>query len=146
MDSANGAVSTSAQGELDRLLATALSQARQRLAAASDFDPFAIVTSTDARILAVDWDTTPLGKHPEVEQILDAAVAQFRHLRDSSTCTALIVNTRLSREHTDAVEVRLEHREGACMVAFLPYKRAKFGPKIEFGELKVFARSPEVWV
>jgi hypothetical protein len=146
MDWAHGGISATAQGELDRLLATALSQARQRLTLASDFEPFAIVTATDARVLAVDWDTAPLGKHPEIEQILDAAVLQFRSLRDEIHSTALIVNTRLSREHTDAIEVRLEHHEGTCAVAFLPYKRAKFGPKIEFGELSLFTRSPEVWV
>ena len=108
MDWAHGGISASAQRELDQLLATAVSQARLRLTAASDFEPFAIVTDADARILAVDWDTAPLGKHPEVEQILDAALTQLRHLRETAHCTALVVNTRLSRERTDAIEVRLD--------------------------------------
>lgn len=135
----------STQPELDRLLDSALALARQRLAAASDFEPFAIFADSNSRVMAMDWDTAPLGKHPEIQQILGAAVVALRHVRDDARCTALIVNTHLSKEKTDALEVRLEHCQGTSVVVFLPYKRAKFGNHVDFGDMKVYNGKQTVW-
>ncbi len=144
--SGHAGIGPSAQVELDRLLSTALSLARQHLSESSDFEPFAIVIDREARILAVDWDTSPLGKHPEVEQIIEAAVAQLRHIRASARATALVINTRVARDRTDAVEVRMEHAEGKALLVLLPYKRAKFGSLVEYGSFTAYAGKPEIWV
>lgn len=136
----------SGQHDLDRLLDSALALAKQRLAEASDFEPFAIVSDASSRVLAVDWDTSPLGIHPEPEQLVLAAIKALRNFRDQARCTALVVNTHLSKEKTDALEVRLEHEFGRSIVVFLPYKRAKFGNRVEYGELKAYSAKPNVWV
>lgn len=134
-----------AQTDLDRLLDSGLALARAQLAKASEFDPFALVVDTEGRLLATEWDTSALGKHPEVDEVLAAALVQLRQLGETCRATALVINTRLARERTDAVEVRLEHRDGAALVVLLRYKRATFGPQVDFGELSAFAGEREVW-
>ncbi|MDF1478549.1 hypothetical protein PYV02_05560 [Leifsonia sp. H3M29-4] len=145
MHSWRDALSAAAQADIDRLLDSGLRLAQQHLVAASEFDPFAIIVAVDGRLLAVDLDTSELGKHPEAEAISLAARAQLRHLAPSARCTALVTNTRLSRERTDAIEVRLEHREGVALIVLLPYKRPKFGGTTQYGEAAAYPGVREVW-
>lgn len=134
-----------AQADLDRLLDSGMALARAQLAKASEFEPFALVVDAEGRLLAAEWDTGALGRHPEVDEVLAAALVQLRELGATCRATALVVNARLARERTDVVEVRLEHRDGAALVVLLPYKRAKFGPRVDYGELSAFTVTPEVW-
>jgi len=145
MSSWRDSVSERAQAELDTVLDSALRLAQNQLAKAHEFDPFAIIGHDDGRTLEVAIDKTQLGKHPETAEITAALVSQLRMLARQSRCTALTVNTRLNKEKTDAVEIRLEHREGAALVVLLPYKRAKFGSHVEYSPLKAFAGTHEVW-
>lgn len=134
-----------AQAELDALLESAVRVAKGHLAAASEFTPFAIVTDTEGRVLAVDLDFSALGKHPEVDQVVMASLARLRLLAPQIRCSARVANTHLPKEHTDAVEVRLEHRDGAALLVLLPYKRAKFGSVVDYGQLRAFSSAAEVW-
>ena len=145
MQSWRDALDAAAQADLDRLLDSAIQIAKQNLAGASEFEPFALITAIDDRLLAVDLDTSELGKHPDSATLMAATMAQLKHLAKSARCTALAANTRLSREKTDAVEVRLEHREGAALLVLLPYRRPKFGGTVEYGELRVFTGERKVW-
>lgn len=145
MHSWRDTLSAASQADVDRLLDTGIRLAQQHLVAASEFDPFAIIIATDDRVLAVDLDTGELGKHPEVEAISRAARAQLRHLAPSARCTVLVANTRLNRERTDAIEVRLEHRDGVAILVLLPYKRPRFGGTTQYGEATAYAGVREVW-
>lgn len=127
------------------MLVTAIRLAKQHLADSSEFTPFALVTDVGGRLLAADVDLARLGKHPESDAIADATTAQLRALAPTVRATALTVNTRLSERKTDAVEVRLEHREGAGLLVFLPYKRPRFGGGIDFSELMLFPATPQIW-
>lgn len=133
------------QADLDRLLDSGLRLAQSKLVATSEFEPFPLMLATDDRLLAVDLDTSELGKHPEAEAIRSAAVAQLRHLAASARCTAVVSNTRLSKERTDAIEVRLEHRAGTALLVLLPYKRPRFGGQTEWGQLSAYPAKPLVW-
>jgi hypothetical protein len=145
MHSWRDGLSDGAQADLDRVLDTSLGLARRKLTESSEFDPFALVTDAEGRLLAVDLDTSALGKHPDSLAIARATTAQLKTLTVSARCTALTLNTRLSQERTDAVEVRLDHREGASLIVLLPYKRPKFGGRLEFGELRAFPGPRDVW-
>jgi len=138
-------LSSADQADMDRLLDTALGIARSALAGSSEFDPFAILIDLAGKTLQMELDLAGLGKHPETEQILSATQSQLRALSDTSRCTALIVNTRLAKERTDAIEVRLEHKANAALLVLLPYKRPKFGGVIEYGALTAFAAQPNVF-
>ena len=145
MHSWRDGLSAATQAELDRLLDAALRLAQERLTNASEFDPFAILIAIDGRLLAVDLETSELGKHPEAEAISLAARAQLRTLAPTAHCTALVTNTRISRDRTDAIEVRLEHRDGVALIVLLPYKRPRFGGTTDYGQLAAYPGTREVW-
>lgn len=138
-------VSANAQAELDRLLDSALRVAQGKLAQASEFEPVAILMDVDARILEMSLDTSALGKHPDATTLIDSALVNLRQVKKSARCTALIINTHLTKEKTDAVEVRLEHQEGAAPVVLLRYKRATFGNKVDYGQLSAFTGTRYIW-
>lgn len=112
---------------------------------AAEFEPVAILMDVDGRILEMALDTSTLGKHPDSATLALSAMANLRQVKKSARCTALIVNTRLNKEKTDAVEVRLEHQEGASLVVLLRYKRATFGNRVDYGELSAFSSKAYVW-
>lgn len=139
------ALGDTARSDLDGLLAAALRTAQQHLAQAAEFEPFVLVVSTDGRMLAAEVDRSQLDNHPEAEEVARTATAQLVGLADSVRATALTLNTRLSKERSDAVEVRLEHRDGVSLLVLQPYKRPKFGGRIEYGELRTYRGAHEVW-
>ena len=145
MPSPRVVLSASAQSDVDSTLDAAIRVAQQHLAESSEFDPFALVTDLDGRLLAADVDLSSLGKHPESDRIADATVNQLHSIATTIRCAALTVNTRLSEMKTDAVEVRIEHREGAALLVFLPYKRPRFGGGIDFGDLRAYPAAPNIW-
>jgi hypothetical protein len=145
MSSSRVVVSATAQSDVDRMLATAISTARQHLSESSEFQPFAIVTDRGGRLLAAEVDLAGLGKHPDSERIADATTAQLRLIAPTIRCTALTVNTRLSESRTDAVEVRIEHLEGVALLVLLPYRRPRFGGGVDFGELAAYPATPVIW-
>ena len=138
-------MSPDAQAEMDRLLDSALRVAQSNLAQAAEFEPFAIVLDPGGRVLEVGLDVSGLGKHPESDALISNATRHLRQAKDAAHCTALVINTRLSKERTDAVEIRLEHKERAALVVLLRYKRASFGNKVEYGDLSAFSGAHEVW-
>ncbi|TAL42254.1 MAG: hypothetical protein EPN91_08935 [Salinibacterium sp.] len=137
-------VSDAAQADLDRILDAGLEVARKELDKSSEFDPFALFTDGDGGLLSVKQDMGAFGKHPDSVAIINDANAKLKKVSVSARCTALVVNTRLSAEKTDAIEVHLEHREGTALLVLLPYKRKLTG-KVDFGDLKAFICMPEVW-
>lgn len=140
-----GALGDAARSHLDGLLAAALRTAKGHLAEAASFEPFVLVVSADGRMLAAEIDRSQLEKHPESEEVAAAATAQLVGLAASVRATALTLNTRLSKERSDAIEVRLEHRDGVSLLVLQQYKRPKFGGRIEYGELRTFRGAHEVW-
>ena len=132
-------VSEAAAADIDRLIDAGIAEARKHLVHGSEFDPIALVIDSDGRILAVTQDLAALGRHPGTDAIVTATIAQLRQLGGAVRCTAIIVNTRLAKEKSDAVEISVEHREGAAIVALLPYKSARIGQHTEYGTLKAFA-------
>ena len=142
---ASEALGEAAQSDLDALLAAALRIAQGHLAQAAEFDPFVLVTALDGRLLAAEIDRSQLEPHPESAELVEAATAQLPGLTASVRATALALNARLAKERSDAIEVRLDHSDGTSLVVLLPYKRPKFGGRIEYGDAKSFRGEHEVW-
>ncbi len=132
------------QAQLDRILDLALTQAQARLRQAHEFDPFALILNADERVMQVAYDREGR-KGADVEVIVASLGAQLRGVAGDAHATAVVINSHLSREKTDAVEIRLEHKLGTALLVLLRYKRAKFGPNIEFGEFSAFPGTAQVW-
>ena len=139
------AVDDAARADLDTLLAASLRLAQEKLAEASEFEPFALVIDLEGRLLAVDLDTSALGNHPETDELVDAIEAQLVHLAASTRCISLTLLARIAQPRSDAIEVRLEHHEGGAVLALQPYKRPRFGGRIEYGEIRAFPGQRAVW-
>lgn len=138
-------MSAAAQADLDSLLDSSLSVAQRNLERASEFLPFAIFTSTDGKFILVEFDRESKGKAPDVDAVLSNLVTQLRTVEAEARCTAVVLNSRLDKDRADAIEVRLEHRDGGSLVVLLPYKRPLFGGKTEFGKLHGYAGKRLVW-
>ncbi|MFM9876743.1 MAG: hypothetical protein ACKVOG_02685 [Rhodoglobus sp.] len=145
MNSWRDDVSAGAQAQLDSLLDSALSLAQRHLGKASEFDPFAVFLSEDGRYIHVAYEAPHKGKPPTVETILVNLLEQLRTIERDAVCTAIVLNSRLEKERSDAIEVRLEHKAGGSLVVLLPYKRALFGGNTEYGQLKGFSGKRLVW-
>ena len=139
------ALGDDARSDLDALLAAALRVAQQELAQAETFEPFVLVTGRDGRMLSAEIDRSELDRHPESEEIARAATGQLAGLASSVRATALTLNARLSRERSDAIEVRLDHADGVSLLVLQQYKRPKFGGRIEYGDAKTFRGAHGVW-
>jgi hypothetical protein len=139
------ALGDEARAELDALLTAALRIAQQELDHAAAFDPFVLVTGADGRMLSAEIDRSQLGRHPESEELEQAATAQLAGLAASVRATALTLTTRLAKERSDAIEVRLDHRDGASFVVLLPFTRPKFGGRTEYGDTMTYRGAREVW-
>lgn len=95
-------------------------------------------------MLQAGRDDSTSGKHPDVDVVIAAVVEQMRHALRGAHATAIVLNSRLSKERTDAIEVRLEHREGVALLVLLPYKRPMFGA-VEYSPARIFAGTKELW-
>lgn len=138
-------MSAAAQAELDSLLETALRLARGHLDKASEFTPFAVFLSDEGKYILVEYDTASKAKAPTVETILVNLLEQLRTMGRQARCTAIALNTRLEKERTDALEFRLEHRDGGSVVVLLPYKRALFGGSTEYAAPHAYTGKRLVW-
>ncbi|MBU1586342.1 MAG: hypothetical protein KKH51_00150 [Actinobacteria bacterium] len=133
------------RADLDALLAAALRIAQREIEQVAAFDPFVLVVGSDGRMLSAEIDRSQLGRHPESEELAQAATEQLAGLAASVRATALTVTTRLAKERSDAIEVRLDHRAGTSLVVIMPFKRPKFGGRIEYGDTTSFRGAHEVW-
>ncbi len=133
------------RADLDALLAAALRLAQREIEQVAAFDPFVLVVGSDGRMLSAEIDTSQLGRYPESEELAQAATEQLAGLAASVRATALTVTTRLAKERSDAIEVRLDHRAGTSLVVIMPFKRPKFGGRIEYGDTTSFRGAHEVW-
>lgn len=133
------------RADLDALLAAALRIAQREIEQVAAFDPFVLVVGSDGRMLSAEIDRSQLPRHPESEELAQAATEQLAGLAASVRATALTVTTRLAKERSDAIEVRLDHRGGTSLVVIMPFKRPKFGGRIEYGDTSSFRGAHEVW-
>ena len=110
------------QDDLDGLLNAALPFAQQMLGESGEFFPFGVVLSSggDIRMIAAD---TGHDDKPRSTDVLATRVRGVRVDREALRAVALVSDVRT--DDTDAVQVELEHREGAAMAVLLPYKRKR---------------------
>ena len=146
MQSWRDALNADDQAEVDRILDSALNAARAALGLSSEFITFALVTDESGRLLELTADEEFRKQHPDAEALLKQTVTQLRQMAAIARCSAIISNTRITAQRTDAIELRIEHRAGAALMVLLPYTRARFTGNLDFGDLQLFAHTAEVWV
>lgn len=146
MQSWRDALNADEQADVDRILDSALHVARTNLGHASEFMTFALMTDGSGRVLEMTADDALRKKHLDASALIKQTVTQLRQMANISRCSAIVSNTRISAQKSDAIEVRIEHRAGAALMVLLPYTRARFTGALTFGDLRLYPHTPEVWV
>jgi len=146
MQSWRDALNADEQADVDRILDSALHVARTNLGHASEFMTFALMTDGSGRVLEMTADDALRKKHLDSSALMQQTVTQLRQMANISRCSAIVSNTRISAQKSDAIEVRIEHRAGAALMVLLPYTRARFTGALTFGDLRLYSHTAEVWV
>jgi hypothetical protein len=126
---------------MDAMLDAALPFAQQMLAKHGEFAPYAVSMSTAGKIGMV-------AAKAETEQPVtaDVLVLLYEGLRGQSTdirAAGVACDVKLRPTGEDAIQVQIEHREGAVLAVVLPYK--KQGGKITYGNLAAIPAEPRIW-
>jgi hypothetical protein len=131
------------QDDLDGIAGTAIAAAQHFLNKNGEFFPFGVALSSDGetRMLAAD---PGLGEHPESQAVIDSLYAGVIGDRDALRVAAVVADVRV--DGSDAIRVRLEHRDGGpAMEILVRYAKKRFRGGIEYGATSASGTERRVW-
>lgn len=145
MTSWRDGVSEQARADLDGLMSVALGFAQQQLAKHGEFFPYAAAVRTDGQAEMIAAPPDPSNDRPASAAVIAACVAQLTARRNQIRAAAVVADVKAHDLGTDAIEVALEHAEGASLRVLLPYSKRRFGRGIEYGQLRAISGTRRVW-
>ena len=110
------------QDDFDRLAEATIGAARNFLDQNGDFIPFPMVVKADGELALIGLEQPVTPTIPVASEVLDGIVTLFRDRRDSIRALAIGLDVQVPAEATDAIEVRLEHRDGIAITLLVPYQ------------------------
>lgn len=110
------------QDDFDRLAEVTIAAARNFLDEAGDFIPFPMVIKADGELALIGLEQPVTPTVPDVIEVMKGIVDLFRDRRGSIRALAVGSDVQVPSEATDAIEVRLEHREGLAITLLVPYQ------------------------
>ena len=134
--------------DLDELLNVVLPFAQRMLGESGEFYPFGAVLTMDGKSRMISGFAD--ADHPPSDRVIDLLVSQVREgaQRKEFRATALCSDVRIrhpdSGEETDAIEVRLEDRDGDALDVFVPYQEEESDCYV-YGELLAMHAIPRVF-
>jgi hypothetical protein len=136
--------SPQAQVDLDQLVSAALGMAQQLLGANHEFFPFAAAITTGGAVEFVAGRGPDDGDdQPAADVLLASCESILRLRRDQLRAAGLTADVRTA--DGEAIQVDVEHVEGAALRVLLPYTRHRLGRVKEYGELSASMGVPRVW-
>ncbi|MUM17972.1 hypothetical protein FZI91_17835 [Mycobacterium sp. CBMA271] len=126
-----------AQDALDTLFSTAIDMAVLNLQKADSFIPFAVTVNAQQEHSLLS------GAGEDAKQTIVTLERELASQKDELAAYALAYDTRVAALSSDAIEVRLQHREGAAMTVQIPY--TKRGNTIEVGDLIAQTATRTIW-
>jgi hypothetical protein len=109
------------QDDFDRLAEVTLAAARSFLDLEGAFIPFPMAIKTDGVLATIGLDQPVTPTPPDVVEVMDGLVGLFRERRGSIRALAIGADVLIPGEMMDAIEVRLEHRDGPAIRILVPY-------------------------
>lgn len=131
------------QGDLDGLAGAAIDAAQHFLHRTGEFYPFGMVLSSDgeARMLGAD---PGLGEHPESQVVIDSLYVGILADREALRAVAVAADVRV--DGSDAIRVRLEHRDGGpALEILIRYTKRRFRKRMEYRQMTVSDTDRQVW-
>jgi hypothetical protein len=135
--------SAECQSDLDALLNAALPFAQQMLAKHGEFFPYGVAMTRDGQIAMIAGYTGT--EKPPSSEVLAVLYEGLRTKAEENRAAAVVADVRLRDEGTDAIQVEVEHHEGIALKLFLPYRKKRFGGKLETGEMRGEAGERRIW-
>jgi hypothetical protein len=132
------------QSDLDALFKAALPFAQQMLAQHGEFFPYGVAMTKEGTIGMVAGYTGT--EKPLSTEVLEILYEGLRSRAEENRGAAVVSDVRLRGEGTDAIQVEVEHREGIALKLFLPYRKKRFGGKVETSEMRGEVGERRIWL
>ncbi|HEY5320421.1 MAG TPA: hypothetical protein VIJ76_06065 [Galbitalea sp.] len=146
MTSWRDTTSEEAQNDLDRLADATIAAARNFLDRNGEFIPFPMAIKADGELALIGLQQPETPQIPLSQDVIDGIIELFRDRRDSIRALAIGADVRLAGEDLDAIEVRLEHREGVSLSVLVPYLRDSLDETYEYEEPRAQVGEPVIWI
>jgi hypothetical protein len=137
--------SVQAQDDLDRLADVTIAAARNFLDRNGQFIPFPMAVKADGELALVGLTQPDTPEYPVVQDVVDGIVDLFRDRRDSIRALAIASDVTIPSEQVDAIEVRLEHRDGIAITVLLPYRADPLDDSYEYDEPRAQEGEHVIW-
>jgi hypothetical protein len=133
------------QDDLDRLAEVTLEAARHFLDTNGEFIPFPMVIKTDGELAAIGLEQPETPSTPDSEHVIAGLVGLFRERKGSIRALAIGSDVQIPSEAQDAIEVRLEHRDGPAITLLLPYQLDPLDDTYLYDELRAQVGERRIW-
>jgi hypothetical protein len=134
------------QDDFDRLAEVTIAAARNFLDQNGDFIPFPMVVKSDGELALIGLDQPVTPTPPDPSEVIAGIVGLFRDRKDSIRALAIGADVQVPAEATDAIEVRLEHRDGFAITVLVPYQIDSLDdsylydePRIQDGDIRIWS-------
>jgi hypothetical protein len=138
--------SEEAQDDLDRLADVTIAAARNFLDRNGQFIPFPMAVKADGELALIGLTQPETPEVPLAQEVIEGIVELFRDRRDSIRALAIAADVQVPSELTDAIEVRLEHRDGISISVLVPYRRDPLDDSYEYEEPRAQVGEAVIWV
>jgi hypothetical protein len=81
---------------------------------------------------------------PASADVITACRTTLAEQRDQLRAAAVVADIRMPQSG-DAIQVELEHTEGAALTVLLPCSKKRFGKTIDYGQLRAAAGTRHIW-
>jgi hypothetical protein len=133
------------QDDFDRLAEVTVAAARNFLDIAGDFIPFPMVIKADGELALIGLDQPATPTVPDVLEVTKGIENLFRERRDGIRALAIGSDVQVPEEATDAIEVRLEHRDGLAVTLIVPYQIDPLDDTYLYDEPRTQAGDRVIW-
>jgi hypothetical protein len=145
MSSWPGEASDEVQEDFDRLAEVTIAAAQNFLDLNGDFIPFPMAIKADGELALIGLEQPETPRPPDPNEVIDGIVGLFRDRRGSVRALAIGADIEISAEAMDAIEVRLEHRDGFAITVVVPYQLDPLDDSYLYDEPRVTPAQPRIW-
>ncbi len=133
------------QDDFDRLAEVTLAAARSFLDAEGAFIPFPMAIKTDGVLAPIGLEQLLPPTPPDVIEVMAGLVGLFRERRGSIRALAIGADVLIPDEMMDAIEVRLEHRDGLALKIVVPYTIDSLDDTYLYDEPRITSSDRLIW-
>jgi hypothetical protein len=133
------------QDDFDRLAEVTIAAARNFLDQGGDFIPFPMVIKADGELALIGLEQPVTPSVPNAQNVMKGIVELFRERRGSIRALAIGADVQVPEEATDAIEVRLEHRDGLAVTVIVPYQIDSLDDTYIYDEPRIQDGDRQIW-